>query len=644
MSKARDLAGLFNLGSRSGTTAQRPATAEVGDIYYNGTTGKTEIYTTTGWKEMASGIAFGNSAARPASPTVGTPYFNGEEKRLELYTSSGWQNIVSETPGVVSVSGNYLESTGSATLEVTGTNFTTGAIASVIGTNGVEVNANSTTVNSIVSVSAVFSGLSNANEPYDLKITNTSNLFGLLPDALYINASPVWQTASGSLGSFAEQVAMSVSATATDDSTITYALAAGSSLPSGVTLNSATGLISGTLPNISTNTIYTFTINASDGSNPVIPRTFSFISNAAPAWVTASGSLGSFLNNTSITTSALSVTDTDTVNYTLASGSSLPSGLTLNSSTGVISGTLPVVSSDTTYTFTINANDGLNVVPREFSISSNIIVSAEYLVVAGGGGGGLGNGSYREGGGGGGAGGYKTGTLTFAPSTQYTLAVGAKGIGKVTGSTGYGTNGGDSILATITSTGGGGGAPHDTSGLAGGSGGGAGCQGSSGGNASPAGQGNAGGAGYQGSAAGAGGGGGAGGAGSSGTSAGGGAGGAGGAGISSSISGSAFLYAAGGGGGAHVTSGAAGGIGAGRGGGQQTGVAPTAASDNTGSGGGGGTDNTKPGQDGGSGVVILKYPSNKTLTLSGTLVSTTSTAVAGYKVTTFTAGSGTVTF
>ena len=113
--------------------------------------------------------------------------------------------------------------------------------------------------------------------------------------------------------------------------------------------------------------------------------------------------------------------------------------------------------------------------------------------------------------------------------------------------------------------------------------------------------------------------------------------------ITASISGSAFVYAAGGGGGGHVGSGAAGGVGAGRGGGQQAGVTPTAASDNTGSGGGGGTDNDKPGKDGGSGVVILKYPSNKTITTSGSLVSTTSTAVAGYKITTFTAGSGTVT-
>lgn len=279
MSRARDLAGIFNLNPLSGTTAQRPTTAEVGDIFYNGTTAKTQIYTATGWQDMASGIPFGNTSVRPSSPVIGQPYFNGEEKRLELYTSTGWQNIVSETPGVVSVSGNYLESNLVNTLEITGTNFTTGAIASVVGTNGVEINANSTTVNSIVSATATFSGLSAAYEPYDLKITNTSNLFGLLPDAVYVNQTPVWQTASGSLGSFVEQVSISVSATALDpDSAISYSLANGSSLPSGVSLNSSTGLISGTLPDISSDTTYTFTINASDGLNTPAPRTFSILS------------------------------------------------------------------------------------------------------------------------------------------------------------------------------------------------------------------------------------------------------------------------------------------------------------------------------------------------------------------------------
>ena len=111
MSKARDLAGIFNLNPTSGTTAQRPATADVGEIYYNGTTGKTQIYTPTGWQDMASGISYGNSAGRPSSPTIGTPYFNGQEQRLELYTALGWQNIVQEVPGVSSISGNYSEAT-----------------------------------------------------------------------------------------------------------------------------------------------------------------------------------------------------------------------------------------------------------------------------------------------------------------------------------------------------------------------------------------------------------------------------------------------------------------------------------------------------------------------------------------------------
>ena len=227
----------------------------------------------------AGGIPFGDTAGRPTAAT-GKLYSNGETARLELYTSNGaWENIVQEIPGVASITGNYSEATNSGTITIHGTNFVSGAIVSAIGTNAVEIQASSTTFNSLVQLTATFTGLSNANEPYDIKVTNPSNLFGLLPDALYVNASPVWQTASGSLGTFGEQVSITLSAlSASDsDSTVTYSLASGSTLPSGVTLNSSTGVISGTLPDISTNTTYSFIINASDGLN-VIPRTFSLTS------------------------------------------------------------------------------------------------------------------------------------------------------------------------------------------------------------------------------------------------------------------------------------------------------------------------------------------------------------------------------
>ena len=402
-------------------------------------------------KSSNSGIPFGNTAGRPTAAT-GQPYFNGEIGRLELYASTGWENIVQEVPGVSGISGNYSESANSGTITINGTNFVSGAIASATGTNGVEVQASSTTYNSLVQLTAVFTGLSNANEPYDIKVTNPSNLFGILPDALYVNASPVWVTSAGSLGSFAELASMSVSATATDsDSTISYTLASGSTLPSGVTLNSSTGAISGTLPDVASNTTYTFTINASDGVN-TIPRTFSFISNAAPAWVTSSGTLGTFNEEVAITLAALSATDSDpTVTYALASGSSLPSGVTLNSSTGVISGTLPSISSNTTYTFTINASDGLSTTARQFSITSlagpeifNYVSDStqtwtapsgvtSVLFKIWGAGGGSANGNA------GGQGGYTTGTYTVVPGRNYNIYVGNTGVNRAGGWPGGGT-------------------------------------------------------------------------------------------------------------------------------------------------------------------------------------------------------------
>jgi hypothetical protein len=589
------------------------------------------------------GIPFGNNAGRPANPGTGKLYSNGEEKRLELYTSSGWQNIVSETPGVVSISGNYLQSTGSGTIEITGTNFTTGAIASVIGTNGVEVNANSTTVNSIVSVTAVFSGLSNANEPYDVKVTNTSNLFGLLPDALYVNASPAWTTAAGSLGTFGDSVAISVSATATDsDSTITYSLASGSTLPSGINLNSSTGAISGTLPDIASNTTYTFTINASDGANPAVPRTFSFVSNAAPIWSTSSGSLGTFYEYTSISLTVAAADVSDSITYALASGSTLPTGVTLNSSTGVISGILPDIASNTTYTFTINATDGVNIIPREFSLTSELGITFEYLLAGGGGGGG---GGYQ--GGGGGAGGLLYGTLSKSAGT-YNISIGSSGVGAASGT--EGTSGGNTSAFNLIAYGGGKGAGEmqsmSLSGSVNAAGG-----GSAGGRGHPtyqlasatsavSGQGNIGGS-YTNCCV-MGGGGGAGSVGAD-------AslvpekGGNGGSGISSSITGTSQFYS-GGGGGASRSGGAGGTGGSGVGGnGGANGNGSSASSYGSGGGGGGSSSGVSNGGSGSSGVLIIAYPSTiPALTISG--LTYDQPTRSGYRVYRFTAGSGTITF
>lgn len=594
----------------------------------------------------AGGIPFGNTAGRPTAAT-GKLYSNGETARLELYTSAGsWENVVQETPGVSSITGSYLESTNSGTITISGTNFVSGCYASAIGSNGVQKDASTTTFNSLVQVTATFTELSNAYEPYDIKVTNPSSLFGMLPDALYVNANPAWVTSAGSLGTFAEQVNITIYAlSVSDDSTITYSLANGSSLPSGVTLSSG-GVISGTLPDVASNTTYTFTVNATDGSNPTISRTFSFVSNASPVWVTSAGSLGGYLNNTAISTPALSATDSsDTVTYALASGSSLPAGLTLNSATGVISGTLPVVSVDTTYTFTINATDSINNVPREFSILNKIPVSVEYLAIGGGGAGGTSHGP------GGGAGGVLSGTVNLSPSVSYAISIGAGGT--INANANQGGDGASTTGFGLTAGGGGGGGKgysstgSDANGRPGvatnGSGGGGGAIASGG---SGNGAGFSGGNGTSVSPGAGGGGGGAGASGSPGTGSGSGGatGGAGGIGVLNSITGTAIYYGGGGGGGGWTTTGANGGSGGGGKAGNpgSTGEAGAA---NTGGGGGGGGDGGANAGPGGSGVLIIAYPDSKPAITSipGTLTYNQPTR-AGYRVYRFTAGSGTVTF
>jgi hypothetical protein len=251
--------------------------------------------------------------------------------------------------------------------------------------------------------------------------------------------------------------------------------------------------------------------------------------------------------------------------------------------------------------------------------------SVAYLVVGGGGGGGC------RFGGGGGAGGFLTGALSVLLSTSYTVTVGEGGTkGAASGGGGQqgaanGGQGGSSVFSSVTALGGSGGAAGDTgSGLSGGGsgGGGAGRANSrypygfyTSGGTGTSGQGNNGaGSSYYTFC-----GGGGGGAGAAGAIA------VGGAGKTSSITGTLVTYAGGGGGGGSADpsaagsneNGGAGGAGGGGAGGPYAGgsTTATAGTPNTGGGGGGGAYNTdfnlgnQPGADGGSGIVVVAYPS-----------------------------------
>lgn len=350
---------------------------------------------------------------------------------------------------------------------------------------------------------------------------------------------------------------------------------------------------------------YDLTLYNPDGGLAILVNGVSF--GDAPIWNTASPLDN--VNTGTFFTVSLNATSDSNVTYALQSGSSLPSGLTLESN-GYLSGTI-TVGSETTYNFTLEAIDEENQdSPKAFSVTVVIPPppsAIDYMVVAGGGGGG------GNRGGGGGAGGMLSSSASITLDTTYTITVGAGGASQ--------TNGQDSSLIgtgiSVTATGGGRGGSNDSrNGSSGGSGGGGGSLYPAPGSSGISGQGNSGGGSFYG-------GGGGGGKGSAGSSA-----------IDNSLG-------ADGGSGAVGLDGltyAAGGTG---GDGPDYGVAPPTGhgpggedgASNTGNGGNGGAGSVSGGA-GGSGVVIIRHPdTNATGSTTGSPTISTSGGYTYYKFT-----------
>ena len=92
--------------------------------------------------------------------------------------------------------------------------------------------------------------------------------------------------------------------------------------------------------------------------------------DARPTWNTASGNLGTIDDYADATHFTLSATDPEggTVSYTESTSNLSGAGLSLNSSTGAITGNPNDVTSNTTVSFDVNASDGTNTTARSFNI------------------------------------------------------------------------------------------------------------------------------------------------------------------------------------------------------------------------------------------------------------------------------------
>jgi hypothetical protein len=317
-------------------------------------------------------IPQGTTAQRPANPQLGSLRYDTTNNFVEVYTNVGWISFGRNNPSVTMVSPSTFNGNAGTQFVVSGGGFDSGAIVTFVTSSLNEYPANTTTyLNSTQLLANTPRNFTVSDEPLSVRVTNPSGASVLGQNLIDCGGSPSFSTPSGSIG-----------------------------------------------------TIYDSMRVTSDYSP--------------------------YLSSVAATDPEVSVT------HSISAGS-LPTGMTINASTGVLSGNVTAVVSDTTYTFTVSATDGVNTTTRQFSILVKAPVTLIYntaqttswtaptglykltraILIGGGGGGSSGNGQWAAGGGG--AGFVNVINVSVVPGTSYTLTVAALGAG----ATSCGSNGGN---------------------------------------------------------------------------------------------------------------------------------------------------------------------------------------------------------
>jgi hypothetical protein len=367
-------------------------------------------------------------------------------------------NVGLQAPTLSSVSPTSVASgdgTGNYTFVITGTGYVASAVPTLITNGGASVSFDSFTINSSTQITGVItkSSLTTANEPYDVKVTTAGALNATLENQINVDQSPIFNTASGSVGSFSEQTTIStIDIEAYDPDSagnITFELQSGS-LPAGLSATTVNenGVskfrITGTLStDRSSLTTTNFVVRAVDAASNTSSRAFSI--TEVPTGIQSFTSSGTFAVPTGITT----------VDVLIVAGGAAGGGD--HGGGGGAGGLVYIPNSPVTPggTVTVTVGCGGAIVSGNRGANGQDSVFGT-LTAKGGGGGGGGNVSYNGEPGGSGGGGSGHGT-NASPSTN----VGGQGIQPTqpgnSGAYGFGNAGGNGVRTAPGSLFGGGG-------------------------------------------------------------------------------------------------------------------------------------------------------------------------------------------
>ena len=196
--------------------------------------------------------------------------------------SLGGSITIGETkPTITSIAPDTITNDAS-NIVITGTNFVITPTVEFHSTTGAVYYPNTVTRNS--STQLTVNATLAVDGTYFVRVENPDGLAVRSSTALLtVSDAPTWSTASGSLGSVASGSAVSLSVAGTSDSTVAYSettavLTSNTDTPNStmnLSLNSATGAITGTAPEPTAEKVYNFTLRLTDAESQTTDRAFS---------------------------------------------------------------------------------------------------------------------------------------------------------------------------------------------------------------------------------------------------------------------------------------------------------------------------------------------------------------------------------
>ena len=230
--------------------------------------------------------------------------------------------------------------------ETGGTTPLTWSVVSGTLPSGLSISSTTGTISGTVGASA-------ATQTFTVQVADANGVTDTQVLTITVNAAPVVTTASLPGGTKTGTYSQTLTETG-GTAPSTWSISTGI-LPTGLTLNGTTGVISGTVNTAAVSE--TFTVKITDANNVSATKSLTITVNAAPSVTTAS--LATATDTQTTYSQTLAATGgTTPYAWTVTTGS-LPSGLVLNASTGVINGTVGASATTQTFTVTVTDADGV---------------------------------------------------------------------------------------------------------------------------------------------------------------------------------------------------------------------------------------------------------------------------------------------